>query len=95
MRRTFVLHPWALGLLESRQNAGPSALRDFGSVLGVLSRAGFSPAMALRAFSVLDRYAFAEIVVDVALKSGFDFEREFEFGLDLLREALESVRDKN
>jgi len=91
MRRTFVLHPWALGLLESRQNAGPSALRYFDSVLGVLRRAGFSAAMALRAFSVLDSYAFAEIVVDVALKPGFDFEKEFEFGLDLLLEALESV----
>ena len=131
MRRTFVLHPWALGLLESRQNAGPSALRYFDSVLGVLRRAGFSAAMALRAFSVLDSYAYgfviqeknlpsgstaevregieqffrqlpareyrhlAEIVVDVALKSGFDFEKEFEFGLDLLLEALESVRNKN
>ncbi len=131
MRRTFVLHPWALGLLESRQNVGPSALRYFDSVLGVLRRAGFSAAMALRAFSVLDSYAYgfviqeknlpsgstaevregiehffrqlpareyrhlAEIVVDVALKSGFDFEKEFEFGLDLLLEALEGVRDKN
>ncbi len=130
MRGAFTLHPWALGLLESRQNAGPAALRYFDSVLGVLRRAGFSAPLALRVFSVLDSYAYgfiiqeknlpsgstaeareaaegffrqlpageyrylAEIVVDVALKSGFDFETEFEFGLDLLLEALESIRKK-
>lgn len=130
MRRTFTLHPWALGLLESRQSVGPAAMRYFDSVLGVLRRAGFPAAMALRAFSVLDSYAYgfiiqeknlpsgstakareevesffrqlpageyrylAEIVVDVALKSGFDYEKEFEFGLNLLLEALESIREK-
>ncbi len=30
-----------------------------------------------------------ELMVDAALKSGFDFTEEFEFGLDLLLEALE------
>ena len=131
MRRAFALHPWALGLLESRKSAGPAALRYFDSVLGVLRRAGFSAAMALRAFSILDSYAYgfviqeknlpsgstaevregvkrffrqlpageyrylAEIMVDVALKSGFDFEKEFEFGLGLLLETLESIRDEN
>jgi AcrR family transcriptional regulator len=130
MRRTFVLHPWALGLLESRRSVGPAALRYFDSVLGVLRRAGFSAAMALRAFSVLDSYAYgfviqeknlpagstteereavesffrqlpadeyrhlAEIVVNVAMKSGFDYENEFAFGLDLLLKALESIRGR-
>jgi AcrR family transcriptional regulator len=131
MRRTFALHPWALGLLESRQSGGPAALRYFDAVLGVLRRAGFSAAMALRAFSVLDSYAYGfiiqeknlpsgstaeareeseqffkqlpageyryltEIVVDVALKSGVNLEKEFEYGLDLLLEGLESIREKN
>lgn len=128
MRRTFKRHPWALGLLESRQSVGPSALRYFDSVLGVLRRAGFSARMALRAFSVLDSYAYgfviqekslpsgsasearrstelflrqlppnehphlAEIAGKVALRSGFDFAKEFEFGLDLILEALDRSR---
>lgn len=125
MRRAFTRHPWALGLLESRRNAGPAALRYIDAVLGVLRRAGFSPATAVRVFSILDSYAYGfciqekslpsgsaaeirevteqffqqlpageyphlkELMVDAALKSGFDFAKEFEFGLDLLLEALE------
>ena len=34
-----------------------------------------------------------EIIVDYVLKSGFDYTREFEFGLDLLLDALEKARD--
>jgi AcrR family transcriptional regulator len=128
MRRTFVRHPWALGLLESRRTVGPAAMRYFNSVLGVLRRAGFPPAAALRAFSILDSYAYGfviqeknlptgsdaeaqdvtedllrelpvdefphltEIIVGVALKSGFDLAKEFEAGLDLILGALESLR---
>jgi hypothetical protein len=128
MRRAFTRHPWALGLLESRRTAGPAAMRYFDAVLGVLRRAGFPPAMALRAFSTLDSYAYgfviqeknlpagseaetkeateqtlqdlptgelpylAEIIVGVALKSGFNLDREFEAGLDLILGALESQR---
>jgi AcrR family transcriptional regulator len=128
MHRTFVRHPWALGLLESRRTAGPAAMRYFNSVLGVLRRAGFPPAAALCAFSILDSYAYGfviqeknlptgsdaeaqevtkdllrelpvdefphltEIIVGVVLKSGFDIDKEFETGLDLILGALESLR---
>jgi AcrR family transcriptional regulator len=34
-----------------------------------------------------------EALVDHVLKSGFDYAREFEFGLDLLLDALEKARD--
>jgi AcrR family transcriptional regulator len=128
MRRVFARHPWAVGLLESRRSLGPAALRYCDSVLGALRQAGFSAVMAMRAFSVLDSYAYgysiqeknlpsgsatetsqateeflrqlpdeypylAEIAVDI-LRSGFDFAQEFEFGLDLLLEALEGWRDR-
>jgi AcrR family transcriptional regulator len=131
MRRTFVRHPWALGLMESRRSVGPAALRYIETVLGILSRGGFTAASALRAFSILDSYAYGfviqeknlpsgstaeaqesaelflqqlppgehphleEVAGEAALNSGFDFEKEFEFGLDLLLEALESIRGKD
>jgi len=131
MRRTFARHPWALGLLESRRSAGPAALRYFDAVLGVLRGAGFSPRMAVHAFSILDSYAYGfciqeknlpsgsaaeareaaermlrqfpangyphieEAAVEVMMKSGFDLAGEFEFGLDLILEALESARRRS
>jgi AcrR family transcriptional regulator len=130
MRRTFVRHPWALGLLESRQSVGPAALRYFDAVLGVLRRAGFSVVMAVRVFSILDSYAYGfsiqeknlpsgsatetreltehflrqlpaddypnltEVAADMAKKSGFDFTKEFEIGLDLILETLENCRGR-
>jgi AcrR family transcriptional regulator len=127
MRRVFVKHPWAVGLLESRRSLGAAALRYCESVLDVLRRAGFSPLTAIRAFSVLDSYAYgysiqekslpsgsaaetsqatelfvrqlprseyprlAEVAVSM-MRSGMDYAREFELGLDLLLEALERWR---
>ena len=34
-----------------------------------------------------------EVIVEYVLKSGFDYRNEFEFGLDLLLDALENARD--
>ena len=34
-----------------------------------------------------------EVIVDYVLKSGFDYTKEFEFGLDMLLDALEHARD--
>jgi AcrR family transcriptional regulator len=127
MRKVFARHPWALGLLESRRNLGPAALRYCDSVLGVLRQAGFSTVMAMRAFSVLDSYAYGYSIQEKnlpsgsaaltteateqflrqlpqteypylsetatsVLRSGFDFGREFELGLDLLLQALDGWR---
>ncbi|MBI5543043.1 MAG: TetR/AcrR family transcriptional regulator [Deltaproteobacteria bacterium] len=129
MREVFACHPWALGLLESRRSLGPAALRYCDSVLGVLRRAGFSTVMAVRAFSVLDSYAYGysiqeknlpsgsatkttqatdqllkqlpeneyPFLVETAanvMRSGFDFAKEFEMGLDLLLGALEGWRGR-
>jgi AcrR family transcriptional regulator len=70
MRTVFTRHPWALGLLESRRSLGQAALRYCDSVLGVLRRAGFSPVMAMRAFSVLDSYVYGYGIQEKNLPSG-------------------------
>lgn len=75
MREVFARHPWAVGLLESRKSLGPAALRYCESVLRVLRQAGFSPQMAMRAFSVLDSYAYGYSIQEKSLASGSAKER--------------------
>ncbi|GAA2038603.1 TetR/AcrR family transcriptional regulator C-terminal domain-containing protein [Agromyces tropicus] len=55
-RRTLSRHSWVLGLIESHEHVGPHRLRQHDAALGVLLGAGFSPAEALVAVSVLDSY---------------------------------------
>lgn len=57
-RTVFARHPWASGLIDSRQTSGPARLRYFDWVLGTLRRAGFSLDAAAHAFSVLDSYIY-------------------------------------
>jgi AcrR family transcriptional regulator len=54
----FSRHPWASGLIDSRESSGPARLRYFDWVVGTLRRAGFTLEMAVRAFSVLDSYIY-------------------------------------
>ncbi len=54
----FSRHPWASGLIDSRESSGPARLRYFDWVVGTLRRAGFSLELAARAFSVLDSYIY-------------------------------------
>jgi AcrR family transcriptional regulator len=58
MRDALRRHPWAVGLLESRSQAGPANLRHHDAVLGVLERAGFSARSAMRAYNLLDSYIY-------------------------------------
>ncbi len=53
-----VRHRWAVGLMESRRNAGPASLGHHDAVIGCLRGAGFSVAMAAHAYSVLDSYIY-------------------------------------
>jgi AcrR family transcriptional regulator len=57
-REVFSRHPWASGLVDSRESSGPVRLRYFDWVLGTLRRAGFTLETAARAFSVLDSYVY-------------------------------------
>ena len=51
-------HSWALGLIESRRNAGPATLRHHDAVIGSLRGAGFSIVDAVHAVSVIDSYVY-------------------------------------
>ncbi len=57
-REVFARHPWAAGLIDSRERSGPSGLSYADRVLGTLLRAGFSPGVAAHAFFVLDSYIY-------------------------------------
>lgn len=128
-RQVLLRHPWAIGLLDSRRNAGPATVRHHDSVIGCLRRGGFSIEMAAHAFSLLDSYIygfvlqetslpfstadevvqvaadmlprapaadyphFTEMVTEFALRPGYSYGSEFEFGLDLILDGLERLRD--
>ena len=57
-RQVLLRHPWAIGLLDSRRNAGPATIRHHDAVIGSLRRAGFSVEMAAHTFSLLDSYIY-------------------------------------
>jgi AcrR family transcriptional regulator len=120
-------HPWASGLIESRLNAGPARLRFLDTLIGVLSAAGFTMPMVIRAIMSLDSYTYGFALQELAWP--FDVENapeiaatfarglpvseypnllamaemvttaprgvpvDFEFGLDLILDGLERLRD--
>ncbi len=126
-RAVFARHPWASGLIDSRQTSGPARLRYFDWVLGTLRRAGFSFEMAVRAFSLIDSYIYGfgrqqfnlsadddlaseeiaaaflqaipadeypylrELVVEHAMKSGYDADADFDFGLNIILGGLQGL----
>jgi AcrR family transcriptional regulator len=57
-RLAFKRHPWANGLLDSRVSSSPARLQYYDAILGALRRAGFSLALAARAFSLIDAYVY-------------------------------------
>jgi AcrR family transcriptional regulator len=54
----FSRHPWASGLIDSREQMGPARLAYVDRVLGVLLGAGFSAEAAANAFMALDSYIY-------------------------------------
>ncbi|TDD11097.1 TetR/AcrR family transcriptional regulator [Nonomuraea deserti] len=66
-RHVLSRHPWALGLMDSRRNPGPSTLRHHDSVIGALRAAGFPIAMAAHAFSALDSYIYGFVLQESSL----------------------------
>ena len=127
-RRVLSHHPWAIPLMESRTNPGPSTLRQHDAVIGIFREAGFSLLMTAHAYSLLDSYVYgfalqesvslpfsketapelaekvlaqlpadtfpylAELATEHVLQPGYDYGDEFEFGLDLILDALERLR---
>jgi AcrR family transcriptional regulator len=72
----FTRHPWASGLVDSRQSSGPARLRYFDWVVGTLRRAGFSLEMSARAFSILDSYVYGFGRQQLNLAGGGDMTPE-------------------
>jgi AcrR family transcriptional regulator len=120
-------HPWASSLIESRLNAGPARLHYLDAVIGVLSAAGFTMPLVIRAIMALDSHTYGFVLQELAWP--FDDENapevaatfarglpagdypnlvsmaemvttaphgvpvDFEFGLDLILNGLERLRD--
>ena len=127
-RQVLLHHPWAIGLLDSRRNAGPATFSHHNGVIGSLRRGGFSVEMAAHAFSLLDSYIygfviqettlpfrtadeltqvaetlmpqlpageypyFVELATEFAMKPGYSYAAEFEYGLDLILDGLAKAR---
>ena len=85
-RRALQLHPWALGLVESRRSPGPALLQHHEAVLACLRANGFSVVMASHAFSALDAYVYGFVLTEVTLP--FDAGSTAEDFVDQVRESL-------
>ena len=72
----FSRHPWASGLIDSRESSGPARLRYFDWVVGTLRRAGFTLEMAARAFSILDSYIYGFGRQQLNMSAGRDLKPE-------------------
>jgi hypothetical protein len=58
-------------------------------VLGSLRKAGFSVDLAAHAYSILDGYIYGfEMALDRAMKPGYNYGDEFEYGLDLILDGI-------
>ena len=72
----FSRHPWASGLIDSRESSGPARLRYFDWVVGTLRRAGFTLDLAARAFSLLDSYIYGFGRQQLNMSAGPDIRPE-------------------
>jgi AcrR family transcriptional regulator len=127
LRDVLLRHRWAIGLMESRRNAGPSNLGHHDAVISTLRAAGFDINLVAHAYSVLDGYIYgfaltkmtlpfdtseeaAQVaetmlrpfpvnaypnlgaMIEHAMKPGYDYGDEFEYGLDLILDGLERAQ---
>jgi AcrR family transcriptional regulator len=125
--RVLLDHPWASSLIESRLNAGPARMGYLDAMIGVLSAAGFTMPLVIRAIMALDSHTYGFVLQEMAWS--FDTENapemaaafarglpaneypnllamaemaattpravaaDFEFGLDLILDGLERLRE--
>ena len=66
-RRAMSRHPWAIGLMDSRRNAGLETLRHHDAVIGCLRAAGFSLALTGHAFALLDAHLYGFVVQEQSM----------------------------
>ena len=127
-RHVILRHPWAPRVIETRNDPGPSGLRYFDAVMGILREGGFSlemthhaihlfgsrllgftqdlfddspdvspDAMKAMAAALADTHPYVSEMAlgathDGAL-GGCDDDVEFAFGLDLILDGLERLRN--
>jgi AcrR family transcriptional regulator len=85
-RRALLRHRWAIGLMDSRTEAGPATLRHHESVIGCLREAGFSLAATAHAFAILDSFIYGFVLQEVTLP--FQNSEEVEEVAEAVLEAL-------
>ncbi|WP_028636598.1 TetR/AcrR family transcriptional regulator [Nocardioides sp. URHA0032] len=66
-RSVLRVHPWAIGLMESRTSPGPATLRHHDAVIATLRGAGFSPALTAHAYALLDSYVYGFALQEAGL----------------------------
>lgn len=66
-RAVLRVHPWAIGLLESRTSPGPANLQHHDTMLGVLRGAGFSLTASAHAYALLDSYVYGFALQEASL----------------------------
>ncbi len=83
-RAVLTAHPWGLGMIESRREAGMVVPRHHDAILGSLYTA-FDVRMAAHAFSLLDAYIYGFVLTETHLpfESGVGAENELAAELDL------------
>ena len=125
VRSVLKRHAWAVPLMQSRTNPGPSTLSHLDALIGLLRAAGFSVILTAHALSVIDAYVYGfamqekalpfdteerstEAIEDIlaampedewphlvefsrehVLKPGYDYGKEFAWGLELVLDGLE------
>jgi AcrR family transcriptional regulator len=64
--QTLLRHPWASSLIESRLNAGPARMGYLDAMIGVLSAAGFTMPLVIRAIMALDSHTYGFVLQEMA-----------------------------
>ncbi len=85
-REVLKRHPWAIGLMDSRRNAGFETLRHHDAVLGCLRESGFSWSLAGTAFALLDAHLYGFVLQEIALP--FDGEEDLADLADSITSSL-------
>lgn len=75
-RDMFARHPWAVTLMETRENPGPASMTYYDAILRCLREAGFSLQLTAHAFAVLDSfiYGFALQELNLPFEDSDDLE---------------------
>ncbi len=72
VRQVLKRHPWAVPLMQSRTNPGPSTLGHLNALIGLLRGADFSVVLTAHALSAVDAYVYGFAMQERALP--FDTE---------------------